>query len=104
MSEVTTTAQAAKYTRAEVAVHNKIDDCWMVIRDKVYRIDEDFIMFDHPGGSVILSSAGKDGTHLFFQDHWHSEVARQVLVDFCIGQLQEEEAEASAEQLVPTAT
>lgn len=86
-----------EYTRAEIAQHNSVSDYWTVIRRKVYCFDEEFISNEHPGGYVMLSGAGKDGTHLFFEDHWHSEGAQQILEQYCIGILKPGEPEGNAE-------
>ncbi|CAG7861415.1 unnamed protein product, partial [Brassica rapa] len=52
------------YSKSEVAEHNKRDDCWIIIKDKVY----DFTSYveEHPGGDAILDHAGDDSTDGFF--------------------------------------
>ncbi|OMJ95512.1 hypothetical protein SteCoe_1110 [Stentor coeruleus] len=52
---------------SEIEIHKKRNDCWIVLNKKVYDIT-DYIK-KHPGGDVILKSAGKDGTLLFNQYH-----------------------------------
>lgn len=54
-------------TRQEVALHNHRDDVWMIIKGKVYDITQ-YIAY-HPGGEIILTAAGDDGTTLFMEYH-----------------------------------
>ena len=49
-----------KYTRSEVAKHNKENDAWLIVKGKVYDITE--YVEDHPGGNSILNDAGGDAT------------------------------------------
>ncbi len=52
------------YTWAEVAKHNKEDDCWVVVNGQV--LDVTKFLPDHPGGKkAILLFAGKDATEEF---------------------------------------
>lgn len=80
------------YSLTEVSKHNKEDDCWIVIENKVYRV-ENYIN-DHPGGSdKIINNCGKDAT-IFFKNikngQGHSPRAWQKLEEFYIGSLKEE--------------
>ncbi|KAJ1847173.1 hypothetical protein LPJ57_008851, partial [Coemansia sp. RSA 486] len=60
--------QPRMYTMAEVQQHNKRDDCWMVIANKVYNVTR--YMDFHPGGKAqLMRAAGKDGTKLFYETH-----------------------------------
>ena len=43
-----------QFSRGSVAIHNKMDDCWIIIHGKVYDVTK-FVMA-HPGGSVVLIS------------------------------------------------
>ncbi|KAJ2378965.1 hypothetical protein IW150_000464 [Coemansia sp. RSA 2607] len=55
-------------THEEVQKHNKRDDCWMIIGNKVYNVTR--YMDFHPGGKTqLMRAAGKDGTKLFFETH-----------------------------------
>ncbi|KAL0003551.1 hypothetical protein SO802_017332 [Lithocarpus litseifolius] len=52
------------YSKAEVLVHNKKTDCWIIIKDKVY--DVTAYIEEHPGGDAILAHAGDDSTEGFY--------------------------------------
>ncbi|XP_020277726.1 cytochrome b5 isoform X2 [Pseudomyrmex gracilis] len=76
-------------TLDEVAWHDSLDDCWLVIHDYVYDCTE-FIR-SHPGGQdVLLEYAGRDAT-LAFIGTGHSAVARTALEQYKIGELPLEE-------------
>jgi cytochrome b involved in lipid metabolism len=51
---------AGTYDAAEVALHNKADDCWIIVDGKVY--DVSTYVLDHPGGDSILANAGGDSS------------------------------------------
>jgi salicylate hydroxylase len=73
-----------KVTRAEVATHNTFEDCWIVIRNKVY----DFSKWKdhHPGGPFVARMyAGKDATAEF--GDFHSPLAQKHMSYFCVGDL-----------------
>merc|ERR1712159_214386 len=42
-----------KYTWAEIANHDKHEDCWVVVNDKVYDVTN--FLNEHPGGPVIIT-------------------------------------------------
>jgi cytochrome-b5 reductase len=54
-------------TREELAQHNLREDCWTVIKGKVYDITK-YTPY-HPGGDILLTAAGSDGTTLFMEYH-----------------------------------
>lgn len=67
-------------TMAEVKQHNKPDDAWMVLGNKVYNITP--YLHYHPGGADILQrSAGRDATLLF--QKYHPWVNAHGLVGAC---------------------
>lgn len=58
----------SEYTLADVAKHNKPDDCWVVVNGQVLDVT-DFLP-DHPGGKkAILIYAGRDATEEFNMMH-----------------------------------
>uniref|UniRef100_A0A2N9F417 Cytochrome b5 heme-binding domain-containing protein n=1 Tax=Fagus sylvatica TaxID=28930 RepID=A0A2N9F417_FAGSY len=52
------------YSKAEVALHAKKTDCWIIIKDKVYDVTS--YVEEHPGGDAILAHAGDDSTEGFY--------------------------------------
>lgn len=78
-----------KYTMNEVQRHSQLDDCWMVIFDKVYNITE--FVDEHPGGDfILLEYAGRDATHPFLSSR-HGSSAYKMLDKYWIGILVDEE-------------
>ncbi|XP_021723544.1 cytochrome B5-like protein isoform X3 [Chenopodium quinoa] len=61
-----------KYTKAEVSLHDKRTDCWVIIKDKVYDVTS--YVEEHPGGDAILTHAGDDSTEGFYGYNSHSMV------------------------------
>ncbi|CAH1778708.1 unnamed protein product [Owenia fusiformis] len=77
------------FTLNEVADHWEYNDCWIVLRDRVYDITP--FLKEHPGGEdVILENAGRDVTVAFY-DKGHSKDAVEMLGQYCIGMLIESE-------------
>ena len=73
-----------KISKAEFTKHNTFEDCWIVIRNKVY----DFTEWKdrHPGGPFVARMfAGKDATAEF--GDYHSPLAERHMAHFCIGDL-----------------
>ncbi|KAK8686498.1 hypothetical protein V6N13_125522 [Hibiscus sabdariffa] len=76
---------AKMHTFEEVANHNKIKDCWLIISGKVYDVTP--FMDEHPGGGeVLLSATAKDATN-DFEDIGHSEDARDMLEKYYVGEI-----------------
>jgi len=74
-------------TRAEVARHATFDDCWIIIRNRVYDFTE--WKDHHPGGPFVARMfAGKDATAEF--GDFHSKRAEKHMAHFCVGELVEE--------------
>lgn len=64
----------------ELAKHNKLDDCWMAVRAKVYNVTR-YLEY-HPGGAEqLMRGAGKDATSLF--DEYHAWVNIDQLLSKC---------------------
>ena len=73
-----------KVTRAEVAQHATFEDCWIIIRNKVYDFTE--WKDHHPGGPFVARMyAGKDATAEF--GDFHSTLAEKHMAHFCVGEL-----------------
>ncbi|KAL3153887.1 hypothetical protein ABBQ32_013456 [Trebouxia sp. C0010 RCD-2024] len=89
-----TRSQAQTHSLASVAKHNKPDDCWVIIQDKVYNVTA--WVPRHPGGALIYINAGKDCTQLF--DSYHPLYVRAVLDKFCIGNVVAGPGECAAVQ------
>eukprot|EP01018_Ginkgo_biloba_P020095 Gb_19092 [translate_table: standard] len=78
-------SDAKVYTLGEVSEHNHHKDCWLIIAGKVYDVTR--FMDDHPGGDeVLLSATGKDATD-DFEDVGHSDSAREMMEQYCIGEI-----------------
>ena len=75
----------ATYTPEEVAKHNTVEDCWIVISGKVY--DVSGYLDDHPGGGEVISDLAGNDTTEDFDDVGHSEEAIEQLADFMIGKI-----------------
>lgn len=78
----------------EVAKHNSIESCWMIISDKVYDVTS--YIPEHPGGiSEILKYCGQDGTTAFQTKDMaarpkdHSSFAYSLLASYYVGDLGE---------------
>lgn len=57
-----------EYTLAEIAKHNKDNDCWVVVNGLV--VDATSFLSDHPGGKMaIMAFAGRDATEEFNMVH-----------------------------------
>jgi len=77
-----TTKQVPFFSRKEVAKHNKIDDCWIVIENKVYNVSN--WIPHHPGGLYIMKNAGGESTKLF-QQIPHRRWAYFKMKEFYVG-------------------
>ncbi|CAH9098602.1 unnamed protein product [Cuscuta europaea] len=73
------------YSKAEVALHNKRSDCWIIIQDKVFDVTS--YVEEHPGGDAILAHAGGDSTEGFYGPQ-HASRVFEMVGEFCIGKLE----------------
>lgn len=80
---------ASGYTLAEVAKHNRADDCWMAIRGQVYDLTS--YLSQHPTApQVIVPACGTEATHAYETKNVgrpHSPYADELLKKYRIGAL-----------------
>ena len=72
-------------TPEEVKKHNKKEDAWTIIENKVYNITS--WIPKHPGGEIIMQALGKDATQLFIANNHPSYVKKTILPKYYIGTL-----------------
>ena len=78
------------FYRKDVLLHNKKDDCWIIIRNSVYDITG--FIAAHPGGmDILLARAGEDATSYFITKHSKSKSVFNHLEKLKIGELIERE-------------
>ncbi|KAH9362181.1 hypothetical protein HPB48_002159 [Haemaphysalis longicornis] len=81
--------EAKTYTLAEIEKHNEKNSAWLLIHNAVYDVTK--FMEEHPGGEeVLLEQAGKHATEAF-EDVGHSTDARELMKQYKIGDLCEED-------------
>lgn len=73
-----------RFTWTEVHKHNRFDDCWMVIKGKVYDVTR--WIPNHPGGELIIQGAGRDATPFFLS--YHPLRTEKVLEKYYLGELE----------------
>lgn len=63
-----TNGKQIEVTQEELSKHNKEEDCWIALKDKVYNITT-YLQY-HPGGiDEIMKGAGRDATEIFNEVH-----------------------------------
>lgn len=73
------------YTLEQVSWHDRPDDCWIVLNDRVYNVTR--MVDNHPGGfDVMMEQAGRDAT-LAFRSVGHTLDAVEQLDEFLVGVL-----------------
>lgn len=72
------------FTTSEVSKHNTADDCWIIIKNKVYNVTP--YVEEHPGGYAILNHAGGDSTEGFYGPQ-HASRVFDMVDEFYIGDL-----------------
>lgn len=116
IKELTTSGKSLVLNMSELAKHNKLSDCWMLISGNVYDITSFF--GSHPGGnSTMISTCGTDATDAYLtkdpnvkstsggQDH--SSSARAMLNDYYLGALNQsigEQVVTKAKAVIPQTT
>jgi cytochrome b involved in lipid metabolism len=74
---------------SEVAKHDNINDCWLIVSNKVYNVTN-FISI-HPGGSdKIIPYCGKDASTVFNTRNGkgpHPQKSQNVLDNYYVGNL-----------------
>ncbi|XP_013784659.1 cytochrome b5-like [Limulus polyphemus] len=76
-------------TLEEIAKHNDKKSTWVLIHYNIYDVSK--FIEEHPGGEeVLLEQAGKDASEAF-EDVGHSTDARELMKQFKIGELCEED-------------
>ncbi|KAI7857990.1 cytochrome b5-like heme/steroid binding domain-containing protein, partial [Circinella umbellata] len=69
----------------EISKHNKRNDLYVVVHNKVYNITP--FLNEHPGGEdVLMDEGGRDATEAF-EDIGHSDDARELLEKYYVGDL-----------------
>jgi len=77
-------APTTRYTRAAVARHNRVTDCWSTVNGKVYDLTK--WVSRHPGGQeAIAEMCGTNGAGEFFEQHTGDAAANEVLAGYQIG-------------------
>ena len=80
------TAQAATYTRTQVAQHASTSDCWTIIGRNVYNLTPYVPM--HPGGPQEIGRVcGKVGTSAFMGEHGGNSSIQRMLKAYRVGAL-----------------
>lgn len=76
-----------EYTLADVAEHNTVDDCWVIVNDTVHDVSSFAQSGKHPGGD-LSGVCGSDATEMFFNrpnGTAHPETAQDFLATMKVG-------------------
>lgn len=88
------------YRLEEVKEHNSPQSAWIIIHDRVYDVTK--FLDEHPGGEeVLLEQSGGYGTESF-EDVGHSTDARDLMKQYEIGRLHEDECEQTTKEKAKT--
>ncbi|KAJ3139761.1 fatty acid alpha-hydroxylase [Irineochytrium annulatum] len=88
------TKSVALYTKEEVSTHRTARSTWIIVKGRVFDVTE--FVNDHPGGSdLVLQLGGQDATAIMadHSSHEHSDVAYDMLEEYFIGDLLDDEEE-----------
>lgn len=80
-----TDTQAQGYTMAQVQAHNTASSCYTAISGSVYDLTS--FISQHPGGPVITTLCGTDGTAAFMAQHGGQGRPERELASLKIGTL-----------------
>eukprot|EP00485_Elphidium_margaritaceum_P008492 CAMPEP_0202696540 /NCGR_PEP_ID=MMETSP1385-20130828/9837_1 /ASSEMBLY_ACC=CAM_ASM_000861 /TAXON_ID=933848 /ORGANISM="Elphidium margaritaceum" /LENGTH=146 /DNA_ID=CAMNT_0049352733 /DNA_START=41 /DNA_END=481 /DNA_ORIENTATION=- len=81
-------AKLKEFTWEEIKEHNKEQDLWVVLYNRVYDLTQ--FQIDHPGGPDVLQDiAAQDGTEEF-ENILHTEKARRMAKKYLIGKVKGE--------------
>jgi len=78
------------FTREEVALHNTKDDCYIIVREKVYDVSP-FVHLHQGGPNAILNVAGQDATSQV-EGPQHPDTVPQLLSRFLVGVVKDEKS------------
>jgi len=80
----------SSYTITQIAKHNLVSDCWIIINKTAYDVTS--YLASHPGGAdTIIPYCGKDATQAYDEikgGRGHSTRAAQDLVSLAVGSVQ----------------
>merc|ERR1711892_632323 len=99
-NKMATETEVKVFRLVDVALHNKSKgedkSIWTVIHDKVYDITK--FLDEHPGGEeILIINAGADATENY-EDVGHSSDARDMLEEYYIGELHDEDKTGSSDK------
>ncbi|CAL1270953.1 unnamed protein product [Larinioides sclopetarius] len=82
-------SETKTFSLEEIAKHQDKKSVWVLIHGNVYDVTK--FLEEHPGGEeVLLDQAGKNATEAF-EDIGHSTDARELMKQYHIGELCEED-------------
>jgi cytochrome b involved in lipid metabolism len=85
-SKAPVAAATVQLTAAEVSKHDSSNDCWSIVRGKVYDLTS--FVSRHPGGQgEIKAICGRDGSSSFLSEHSGDSQANSQLSSFVLGEL-----------------
>ena len=71
-----------EYTFTEINKHNKLDDMWIIIDNKVYDVSN--YLLKHPGGHrPLILLAGQDATDFFIKVRKHISPKCKIALEKC---------------------
>jgi len=89
-------------SKAELQQHKDAKSLWLAIHDKVYDVTK--FLEEHPGGEEVLLEQGGSYSTEAFEDVGHSTDSRELMEQYCIGELAEGDKEAKTSKLKTTPT